>query len=147
MIQHKHPELYFIWDQMGKSRNSYQKGLSFDDKNKAVLLDGSKWSELAFVEKAAFALLTLKSAVKAYKTAFDLMEFHFEIQVPCHQIRFRINDDWGSDDHGWIFWFEMREKSVLGCRGSRSQLYGFAHNRQCSHYCSFLRGLGIFQLL
>ena len=59
-------ELPLIWDQMGKSRNSCLKGLSFDDvKKEAVLLDGSKWSELAFVEKAALHYSPLKTAVKA----------------------------------------------------------------------------------
>ena len=48
------PDLSSIWKEMGKSSGSPLKGISFADvPEDGLLIDGSKWSHLEFVEKKA----------------------------------------------------------------------------------------------
>ena len=48
------PDLSSIWKEMGKSSGSPLKGISFPDvPEEGLLIDGSKWSHLEFVEKKA----------------------------------------------------------------------------------------------
>ena len=48
------PDLSSIWKEMGKSSGSPVKGISFSDvPEDGLLIDGSKWSHLEFVEKKA----------------------------------------------------------------------------------------------